>query len=566
MEKIPKIKPFVKWVGGKTQLLPFLNVVIDIKSKTYFEPFLGGGSVFLNLLPKKAILSDINEELITAWKTLKDNSINVINLLKKYVKYLNTEKKDFYYNLRKQDVNLLDNIHKTARFLFLNKTCFNGLYRVNSKNKFNTPFNGKDNVSLSNIIDETNLKKIITFLKTNEIEIFNQDYKKIISKAQKDDFLFCDPPYDSDTETFNSYNAEGFNKNNQEELFKCLQEAHLRGVKWVLTNHDTELINKLYKYFYFLRIPVDRFINSQSFNRKNNTYETIITNYELSDCQKKQIDNLLFFKELKNTSYDLKDYVPWEKINNFIVQNQEIIKKWNSLKSLTEQEFFKKLNLYWEQSQSTFEFLPILIANNCFFKKEKFIYFNNQNQEVVYEYQNKNIVINFIKESNLLSKIFLKPQYEQDIESYILGILIGLSSNSRKNKSGLFLPKTIENILASHKIEFEKEKNLKDILKEAELIETKRIDFVFKKNEITYFLECSFFNVSGSKINSELNRMVEFSRTINKFKKYRFIYVIDGPGLKKTNILVNKILNETNNFFNVHRFQKFLKKDSKFIL
>ncbi|MDO8057571.1 DpnII family type II restriction endonuclease, partial [Candidatus Phytoplasma gossypii] len=102
-------------------------------------------------------------------------------------------------------------------------------------------------------------------------------------------------------------------------------------------------------------------------------------------------------------------------------------------------------------------------------------------------------------------------------------------------------------------------------LKEAELIETKRIDFVFKHNEMTYCLECSFFNVSGSKINSELNRMLEFSRTINKFKKYRFIYVIDGPGLKKTNILVNKILNETNNFFNIHRFQKFFKKDSQFI-
>ncbi|WP_369051705.1 DpnII family type II restriction endonuclease [Candidatus Phytoplasma citri] len=565
MKKIPKIKPFVKWVGGKTQLLPFLNIIMDIKYKTYFEPFLGGGSVFLNLLPQKAILSDINEELITTWKILKDNSLDVINLLKKYVKCLNTKKKDFYYKLREQDVNLLDNINKAARFLFLNKTCFNGLYRVNSKNKFNTPFNGKDNVSLANIIDETNLKKIITFLKSNEIAIFNQDYKKIISQAKKDDFLFCDPPYDSDTKTFNSYNAQGFNKKNQEELFKCLQKAHLRGVKWVLTNHDTALINQLYKSFYFLRIPVNRFINSQSFNRKNSTYETIITNYELSDWQKKQIDNLLFFKELKNTSYDLKDYVPWKKINNFIVQNQEVIKKWNSLRSLTEQEFLHKFNLCWEEAPATFEFLPILIANNCFFRKEKFIYFNNQNQEVVYEYQKKNIVINFIKESNLLSKIFLNYQYEQDIKSYLFGILIGLSSNSRKNKSGSFLPKTIENILESHRIKFEKEKNLKDILKEAELIETKRIDFVFKHNEMTYCLECSFFNVSGSKINSELNRMLEFSRTINKFKKYRFIYVIDGPELKKTNILVNKILNETNNFFNIHRFQKFLKKDSQFI-
>ncbi|WP_334347417.1 DpnII family type II restriction endonuclease [Candidatus Phytoplasma prunorum] len=223
---------------------------------------------------------------------------------------------------------------------------------------------------------------------------------------------------------------------------------------------------------------------------------------------------------------------------------------------------------FWNTAKTpaTFEFLPILIANNCFWRKEKFIYFNNRNQEIVFDHQNKNIVINFIKESNLLSKIFLNSQYQQNIESYILGILIGLSSNSRKNKSGLFLPKLIEDILKKNKIEFKKEINLKDILKEAELTETKRIDFIFKKNETIYFLECSFFNVSGSKINSELNRMLEFSRTINKFKKYKFIYIIDGPGLKKTNILVNQILNETNNFFNIHRFQKFLKNNSNFVL
>ncbi|WP_334331086.1 DNA adenine methylase [Candidatus Phytoplasma prunorum] len=295
----PSIKPFVKWAGGKKQLLPFLNIIMNIEYETYFEPFLGGGRVFLNLLPQKAMISDINAELITAWKTLKDQSVQVIKLLKKYVKALKTEKKAFYYHLRQQDINLCDDINKTARFIFLNKTCFNGLYRVNAKNQFNTPFNGQDQITLGNIINGPHLQALITFLKNNDIEILKQDYQTIISQTQKNDLLFCDPPYDSDTKTFNSYTAEGFNKSQQAELAKSLQTAHLKGVKWVLTNHDTQLIKQLYQAFYLVKIPVNRMINSQSDQRKNKTAELIITNYELSHNQKKQIDHLLFLKKIK---------------------------------------------------------------------------------------------------------------------------------------------------------------------------------------------------------------------------------------------------------------------------
>ncbi|MDV3153724.1 MAG: Dam family site-specific DNA-(adenine-N6)-methyltransferase [Candidatus Phytoplasma australasiaticum] len=311
MKKNIRLKPFVKWAGGKSQLLDFLKIIINFEYDTYFEPFLGGGSLFLDLLPQKAVLSDINKELIISWQTLKNNTSEVLSLISDYVTKLNQQKKEFYYNLRSQDPFLLNDVQKTARFIFLNKTCFNGLYRVNSKNQFNTPFNGKENINLSNIINESNLKKIITFLKDskNKISFFYNDYKIIITKAQKNDFIFCDPPYDSDTKTFNSYNIEAFDKKNQKELCEYLQDAHVRGAKWILTNHDTTLINFLYRDFHILKIPVNRFINSQSDNRKNNTYETIITNFKLTQEQKKKIDHLLFVKELKNTSYCLKDYV-----------------------------------------------------------------------------------------------------------------------------------------------------------------------------------------------------------------------------------------------------------------
>ncbi|QYC31243.1 hypothetical protein HGD80_01475 [Paulownia witches'-broom phytoplasma] len=354
-------------------------------------------------------------------------------------------------------------------------------------------------LSLTNLI----LKNITLFLKKNEIKIQNQDYATIVAQTQINDLLFCDPPYDSDTQTFNSYNASPFNQTNQKDLFESLKAAHLRGVKWVLTNHDTQLINHLYKDFNFIRIPVNRFINSQSCNRKNKTYETIITNFTLRDDQIKQINNLLFFKELKSTSYFLKDYVSWEKVNHFI----------------------------------------------------------NQNEEITFDHQDKEVVINFIKESKLLTNVFVNSNFNQNIKDYIFGVLVGLDSNSRKNKSGVLLPNLIKTLLKTNNFNFQEEVLLTDILKGFELKETKRVDFVFKHNNINYLLECSFFNTSGSKINSELKRLVEFSKTINKFKNIQFIYVIESPGLKKNASLLEKNLNGNQCFIQYPSFSRIFKKN-----
>ncbi|MGL9687668.1 MAG: DpnII family type II restriction endonuclease [Candidatus Phytoplasma sp. TWB_XP] len=216
--------------------------------------------------------------------------------------------------------------------------------------------------------------------------------------------------------------------------------------------------------------------------------------------------------------------------------------------SSTEQEFFDKFKLQWQESPTNFEFLPILLANNRFLQNEKFIFFNNFNQEIEFAHQNKEVVIHFIKESKLLTNIFLNSNFNQNIKDYLLGVLVGLDSNSRKNKSGRFLPALIKTLFKKHNFNFQEEILLTDILKGVELKETKRMDFVFQHNNTTYLLECSFFNNSGSKINSELKRLVEFDNIINKFKNFRFIYVIDGPGLKKNAVLVDKILTEIKYF------------------
>ncbi|MEZ0180471.1 DNA adenine methylase ['Camptotheca acuminata' phytoplasma] len=334
------LKSFVKWVGGKNQLLSILEIFTkeyqeDLQNgkRIYFEPFLGVGALFLHLQPSKAIINDINEELITTWKTLKTSSREVINLLEEYVQKLNEFKEKFYYQLRDEPINQKDPIYRTARFIFLNKTGFNGIYRVNSKNKFNVTFNKKTNINLNTIVNLDNLKQLIRFLnKKNIIQILQQDFVNVISQAQKGDLIFCDPPYDIETKSsFDSYNPIAFGKEGQIRLFNELKKADERGVIWILTNHSTKFINDLYKDFNIQNVPVDRFINSNGDKRKNATFETIITSYPLSSSQQKEIDLEIFSKELKTTSFFLSGYTSWKKHTEFLKENENLIEELNNL-------------------------------------------------------------------------------------------------------------------------------------------------------------------------------------------------------------------------------------------
>ena len=204
-----KPKPFVKWVGGKRQLLTqfrLMNLYPPEKfnpvTGSYFEPFVGGGAVFFDLLPEKAFLSDLNRELVITYNVIKNDVENLIILLKKHK--LN---KEYFLKIREQDPNHLSDIKIASRFIYLNRTCFNGMYRVNSKGGFNVPF-GKYTNPL--ICDEVNLRKVSKSLE--KIEIKNQDYKSILKNAKKGDFIYFDPPYYpvSKTASFTSYTSYTF--------------------------------------------------------------------------------------------------------------------------------------------------------------------------------------------------------------------------------------------------------------------------------------------------------------------------------------------------------------------
>lgn len=271
------MKPFVKWAGGKTQLLSKIEELLPQRFNRYFEPFVGGGAVLLNFGFDNATISDINQELIHTYNCLKNDKNKLIKELDKLD--LNHEKtpKDFYYQTRdlynEKIKNNIKDFELAAMFIYLNKHCFNGLYRVNSKGLFNVPFNQKKS-GLS--YSKDNLNEISNYLK--KVNIQNKDFEEICKDCQKGDFVFFDSPYVPLNDTsFEAYTKEGFSREEHIRLAHLFKELTKKGVFCMLTNHNTELIRELYKDYYIEVVPVKRFINSDSSNRRGE--EVIIRNY-----------------------------------------------------------------------------------------------------------------------------------------------------------------------------------------------------------------------------------------------------------------------------------------------
>ena len=274
-----RIRPFVKWAGGKRQIIDKLIKYAPKKFNKYYEPFVGGGAFLFELEPKYAVINDYNIELINVYNCIKDK-----NKYKKVLKILDDyeikNSKEFYYEIRNMDrdkslYNKLSDIEKCARTIYLNKACFNGLYRVNSKNEFNVPFNQKEKV---NTYDKDNVELISLYLRNNDITILNGDFEDAVKSAKANDFIYFDPPYDSDTDTFTSYTNNGFNRDDQIRLSEVFKKLDKKGCYVMLSNHNTKLINELYRDYNIHVIMAKRNINSNGKGR-GTIEEVIITNY-----------------------------------------------------------------------------------------------------------------------------------------------------------------------------------------------------------------------------------------------------------------------------------------------
>lgn len=272
------VSPFVKWAGGKRQLLAQIRERMPREYNRYYEPFIGGGAVVFDLLPKNALINDINEALINAYVQIRENVDSFLDSINRIDSAIGEDGKAYYYSMRNLYNMKLEkmeyDIELAALFVFLNKHCFNGLYRVNSKGLFNVPYNNSKRVSY----DEESIRMTSDYLK--KVTITTGDFEDACRNSDRGDFVFLDSPYAPLNPTsFESYTKEGFTLESHERLARLYDELTERGCYCMLTNHNTELIEQLYgnKGYTISVVNVKRMINSDANNRKGQ--EVIICNY-----------------------------------------------------------------------------------------------------------------------------------------------------------------------------------------------------------------------------------------------------------------------------------------------
>jgi len=271
-----KAPTFVKWAGGKKQLISQFKRFFPKKINRYIEPFVGGGAVVFYIIknhkPKEVIVSDINEELMNAYKVIKKNPERLIKLLKKYKKKHNKEE---YYQIRAEDTKFLSSLIRAGRFIYLNKTCFNGLYRVNSKGQFNVPMGSYKNPS---IVMEKELKEISKFLKKVKLKVMS--FEEVLKIAKRGDFIYLDPPYYplKKGKSFTTYTKDNFLEKEQEQLAEVFNKLNKKGCKVMLSNSDTKFIKDLYKDYKINFVKARRMINCEGSGR-GKIKEIVVTNY-----------------------------------------------------------------------------------------------------------------------------------------------------------------------------------------------------------------------------------------------------------------------------------------------
>lgn len=272
------VAPFVKWAGGKRQLIPQIRERMPKKYENYYEPFVGGGAVIFDLMPANALINDINKALINTYRQIRDIPEKFIADVNRLDKEMPEDGRAYYYSLRELYNDKLMkseyDLELASLFVFINKHCFNGLYRVNGKGLFNVPYNNSRRAS----IDEEAIMEISKYLK--DVKIVDGDFEEACEDAKRGDFIFLDSPYAPLNPTsFESYTKEGFDVESHKRLSKLYDDLTDRGCYCMLTNHNTQLINDLYgnKGYKIEVVSVKRMINSDASNRVGK--EVIICNY-----------------------------------------------------------------------------------------------------------------------------------------------------------------------------------------------------------------------------------------------------------------------------------------------
>lgn len=272
------VAPVLKWVGGKRQLLSVLTSLLPQRITTYCEPFVGGGALFFDLQPNTAYVNDINGDLINVYTVIKSDVEALIMALQDF-----KNEADYFYAVRDWDrdkakYSSLSDLQKAARVLYLNKTCYNGLFRVNNSGEFNSPFGNYRN---PNIVNAPTLRAVSSYLNKATIHLTSLDYAEVLRALPKGTFVYLDPPYDpvSDTSSFTGYSKGGFTHDDQIRLRECCDELDKRGLKFMLSNSATDFIKEQYAAYHITIVQAKRAVNSDS-TKRGEVDEVVVRNYE----------------------------------------------------------------------------------------------------------------------------------------------------------------------------------------------------------------------------------------------------------------------------------------------
>ncbi|MDR2522106.1 MAG: DNA adenine methylase [Synergistaceae bacterium] len=272
------VAPVLKWVGGKRQLLDVLTPLLPQHIAAYCEPFVGGGALLFHLQPNTAYVNDINVELIRVYSVIRSNVEALITALRGF-----KNEAEYFYAVRdwdrdKDKYTTLSDVEKAARILYLNKTCYNGLFRVNNAGEFNAPFGNYRN---PNIVNAPALRAVSSYLNNAVVHLTSLGYAEVLRALPKETFVYLDPPYDpvSDTSSFTGYARGGFTRDNQIRLRECCDELNARGIKFMLSNSSTDFIKEQYAAYPIITVQAKRAVNSDS-TKRGEVDELVVRNYE----------------------------------------------------------------------------------------------------------------------------------------------------------------------------------------------------------------------------------------------------------------------------------------------
>lgn len=575
-----KAKPFLKWAGGKGQLLTEIQKYYpfaDKKITKYAEPFIGGGAVLFDVLNRydlsEVYISDINAELVNCYWVAQQRVEELIQALTKMQdEYLplNHEKRREYYAEKRARFNELKNgekkkgdIEKAALMIFLNRTCFNGLFRVNKKDQFNVPMGAYKNPI---ICDAQNLRAVSQKLKA--VKIVCGDYKKSEVFVDENTFVYFDPPYRPLTETsnFTSYTESQFDDNKQIELAQFAKMLDARGAKIVISNSDPknenaedDFFDTLYSAQRVHRVEASRMINCNK-NSRGKIKELLITNFErqgskenASKQDRERSEKKMEKREFKNWMASFKEsiadygyYVDFDKVYRNVNEVKVELNILNSLIGVPniEEEFENLIRKY----PDVLKCIPLLLA-----VREKEIYCQDEKGGQTYKFTPKQMrpkelepekYAYFMEHTGLFD--LLKNHIIRDLVDYVTGVETGLDSNGRKNRGGHLMEDLVEGYIK--KAGFVKDKTYFKEMYIHQIAEKwglelsaisnqgkmeKRFDFVVKTGKMVYGIETNFYGSQGSKLNETARSYKTLALEANTIQGFTFVWFTDGKGWSK---------------------------------